>query len=167
VKKIDVDIRELQVGDVALLEEQLKPDDESKFRRRYQEHAAGVIKFLIAWEDGRPIGHGYVRWHPGEPLSYRYPDVPSIGDLAVKEELRSRGVGSNLMDEAEELVGDAGRSLIAIGVDLQNERARSLYERRGYVDSGIKPYRSHWSYVDRRGRFTTRTERILYLIKTL
>jgi ribosomal protein S18 acetylase RimI-like enzyme len=167
MKQLDIDVRELGLNDVGLLEEHMQPDDESKFRRRFQEHAAGVIKFLVAWEDGRPVGHGYVRWNPGEPLSYRYPNVPSIGDLAVKEELRSLGVGSHLMDEAEDLVRQSGHELIAIGVDLQNERALSLYQRRGYVDSGIKPYRSSWSYVDRRGRFKTRTERILYLIKTL
>jgi GNAT superfamily N-acetyltransferase len=167
MRQLDVEIRELRARDVGLLEETLQPDDESKFRRRLQEHAAGVINFLVAWEEGNPIGHGYVRWHPGEPLSFSFPDVPSIGDLAVKEELRSRGVGTRLMEEAEDLVLRAGHPQIAVGVDINNYRARSLYERRGYVESGIKPYRSSWSFVDRRGRFTTRTERILYLIKAL
>jgi GNAT superfamily N-acetyltransferase len=165
--KVDLEVRELAASDVRLLETQLPAEDESKYRRRFQEHLAGMIVFLVAWDEGLPVGHGYVRWRAGEPLNRRFPKVPVIGDLVVKEELRSRGIGTRIMEEAEDVARARGRRRMAIGVDLANTRAQALYQRRGYVDSGIRPFRSSWSFVDRDGQFKTRTERIWYLIKDL
>jgi ribosomal protein S18 acetylase RimI-like enzyme len=54
----------------------------------------------------------------------------------VAVELRSRGIGTQLMGRAEAVVLDRGYRTIVLGVEDFNPRARELYERLGYVAVG-------------------------------
>lgn len=53
--------------------------------------------------------------------------------LAVEEELRGRGVGSVLMDFAEEQARARGLARLSLDVEAKNDGARRFYERRGMV----------------------------------
>ena len=55
-----------------------------------------------------------------------------IGDLVVLEQFRGRGVGRQLMEEAQELARANGVSDLRIGVLGQNETAISLYRSLGF-----------------------------------
>jgi ribosomal protein S18 acetylase RimI-like enzyme len=52
---------------------------------------------------------------------------------AVHREHRSQGIGSRLMQQAEEIVHERGYRAIELGVEDFNPRARAFYERLGYV----------------------------------
>jgi ribosomal protein S18 acetylase RimI-like enzyme len=51
--------------------------------------------------------------------------------LAVDEELRGQGIGSVLMDFAEEHARASGSTRLTLDVEAKNDKARRFYERRG------------------------------------
>ncbi len=63
----------------------------------------------------------------GEPGEYY------IAHLAVLPEYRGRGIGGVLLAWAEAQARAAGRNVVSLRVEIENERARAFYERHGYV----------------------------------
>jgi len=55
-----------------------------------------------------------------------------VDNIYVEPAYRGQGVGSRLLDAAERALGEAGAGVLAISVMAANERARELYEERGY-----------------------------------
>lgn len=55
-----------------------------------------------------------------------------IGNVAVLPEYQGKGIGSQLLARAEEKAREQGFGKIALTVDVENERARSLYARTGF-----------------------------------
>jgi ribosomal protein S18 acetylase RimI-like enzyme len=61
--------------------------------------------------------------------------------LAVSERCRNEGVGSEMMDFAEERAREAGSRRLTLDVDAANEGGRRFYERRGMeVVSSWRPF---------------------------
>ncbi len=71
------------------------------------------------------------------------------------------------MDAAEGLIRQDGYARVGLGVAIDNTRARSLYERRGYRDAGLGRYSIRWIYVDEHRQEQPREEVCVYLIKSL
>ena len=55
-----------------------------------------------------------------------------VSSISVSEQSRGLGVGTRLMNAAEELARESGKNLMSLGVVGQNKDARRLYERLGY-----------------------------------
>jgi GNAT superfamily N-acetyltransferase len=65
-------------------------------------------------------------------------EVCEVDELFVAPSHRGRGLGSALFDAVER--GEIGRTpavAIALGVTRNNQRARRLYERLGFVETGV------------------------------
>lgn len=92
------------------------------------EQAGG--EWLVAWEDGRPVGHAHIDWSA---------DPPALQDVYVAESHRRHGVASKLSEAAEQLLRDRGFAQIGLDVDVENAPARALYEKLGYRESGTPP----------------------------
>lgn len=60
---------------------------------------------------------------------------PYIASIAVAEEFRGKGVGTRLLEFAEDLFRDESKHIF-LCVSSFNERARKLYERYGYAAVG-------------------------------
>lgn len=60
-----------------------------------------------------------------------------IGDLAVDESLRRRGIGRALMTAAEAAAAKRGYRELVIGVLHGNEAAEAAYRTQGYRDLGL------------------------------
>ncbi len=60
-------------------------------------------------------------------------DELRLDGLAVREERRGQGIGSQLLREAARRAGMLGIDVIRLEVVDTNPRARALYEREGYV----------------------------------
>jgi len=122
---------------------------------------AGVTDFLVALVDGVVVGSGELT--AGEPAQLK--------SLAVEAEARGQGVGSAIITAAEAIVAERvglnglGHRLLGWGVGLDNERAAALYERLGYVRSGVVTTTTY-EYVDNFGVTRTATETDEDLVKT-
>jgi len=128
---------------------------------RLDQHARDGSTYLIAWEDGRPVGHAHIAWqrtHVG---------TPEIQDVFVLPERRRRGVATRLTRAAEDEARRRGWDRISLSVsDRGNEPARSLYEGMGYADSGAAPVRVLGA-ITLRGRAVEVDDTLVYLVKSL
>jgi ribosomal protein S18 acetylase RimI-like enzyme len=122
---------------------------------------------MVAWLGLTPVGHVLIRWEPEDPLRSALPGIPAIESLWVKPEHQSQGIGSRLMERAEDVARERGYDRVTLGVGIDNERARRLYDRRGYREAGIERCHVEWPYLDERGEERTGGEICTYLVRTL
>jgi GNAT superfamily N-acetyltransferase len=101
-----------------------------------QRRGGGVL--LVAWLDGQPVGDVYLDCEPAEEPEVRrhLPGVPRLGHLEVPGPFQGRGIGTALVRAAEDTARRLGHERIALGVGLDNPKARRLYARLGYADWG-------------------------------
>lgn len=101
--------------------------------------SAGHTTYLIAWDGDQPLGELVIQWTGcvAPNAAYTYPRAIEINHLHVRKEHRGRGVGTQLMAEAEALITRRGDHQSAVSVDGTNVRAARLYLRLGYARTGI------------------------------
>ncbi|BEL12636.1 hypothetical protein Q0Z83_108270 [Actinoplanes sichuanensis] len=102
--------------------------------RRLAAAADGTETFLVAVDpaEGTVLGTASVRWGGGCDDATR----PLLYGLAVRPELRGRGLGSALIRHVAALVADRGFAEISLEVEAGNEGAIRLYHRLGFVTAG-------------------------------
>ena len=76
---------------------------------------------------------------PLQELEDMVPGTWYVNVLAAYPECRGRGYGSALLEIAEQLAADTGRSGLSIIVSDANDGARRLYERSGYREVASRP----------------------------
>ncbi|CAM3363619.1 GNAT family N-acetyltransferase [Stackebrandtia soli] len=143
------------------------PSVNSFHRERYRLQTEGAATYLIGWAGGVPIGHALIKWDGCADAEVRraHPDCPEINGLVVADELRSRGVGSLLIGEAERWAVSRGRASIGLGVADVNPRARALYERLGYA--GEVGYLDRYTCVDSLGTVHRFADPCVFLVRAL
>jgi ribosomal protein S18 acetylase RimI-like enzyme len=87
-------------------------------------------------------------------------------NLEVHATQRGRGVGTALIESAEEKIRSRGFSRIGVGVADDNPKAARLYARLGYADTGLRA-ESRYMYPDDAGVPQEIVERNILLIKDL
>jgi N-acetylglutamate synthase-like GNAT family acetyltransferase len=92
-------------------------------------------------------------------------DCPELNAITVAPRLRSRGVGTELIREAERRVRARGISRVGLAVGLDNPRARSLYERLGYEAWEHGSFEVSWKVPDDPSR--RESETCIYFLKEL
>jgi ribosomal protein S18 acetylase RimI-like enzyme len=87
----------------------------------------GLTILLAVDGDDRPVGKVHL------DFATRAAERAAVLVAAsVTPPLQGRGIGTELMRAAEDLVCDRGFGTILLGVEDSNPRARRLYERLGY-----------------------------------
>lgn len=95
-------------------------------------------RLFVAEVDGRVVGFAAVlgRVEPEAPdqeqAAHAY-----VSDLVVLPGFRSRGIGRQLLDQAEALAREVGTTRLEIGVLSKNPEAARLYRDFGFVDFRI------------------------------
>jgi GNAT superfamily N-acetyltransferase len=113
---------------------------ESQFIRYVQEEQAGQRVNLLAEVDGHFAGYVTVVWASDYP-PFLAAGIPEIVDFNVLIKYRRQGIGTTLMDAAEEVAGQRS-PLVGLGVCLHVDygAAQVLYVKRGYVPDGRGVY---------------------------
>jgi putative acetyltransferase len=102
-----------------------------EMRKRYRSSWTPQSASIVAVAEGRVIGNlGVAR--ESHPVTRH---VASLGML-VAGDWRSRGVGSALLAEAFRWARWAGVEKLALTVYPENDRARRLYQKFGFVEEG-------------------------------
>jgi len=158
-----------RAADVALLDEFIgSPGAVSSHARRFARQGTGGGTYLVAWIDGRPVGHAEVIWDGCAAPEVRaaLPGCPELSGLGVRPpELRSRGIGGALIRRAEELAREHGRTVLGLGVAADNPRAADRYARLGY--RRLTDYVDRWSYEDCDGVIRECVDPCTFLTKEL
>jgi ribosomal protein S18 acetylase RimI-like enzyme len=107
--------------------------------------ASGNSTFLLAEEDGRPVG--FLEATGGTFRRNRHVVHLVVG---VLKEHAGRGIGSALMAEAERWARERGTRRLELTVQTHNRAARALYEKMGFAVEGTRKDAVHveGSYVD-------------------
>jgi GNAT superfamily N-acetyltransferase len=105
------------------------------YQRYLAEQDAGQRLVWVA-EDEDPLGYVCVLWRSDYP-PFRNAHVPEIVDFNVLPAYRRRGVGTALMDAAEDMVARRGdRAGLGCGLYADYGPALLLYLSRGYLPDG-------------------------------
>jgi len=101
-----------------------------------------VGKFLLAESEHRLLGSVYIE--PGHPDSNRTSaesqERAYLGLLAVDPSLQQSGLGSMLMEAAEDHCRALGLKFMDIKVVHLREELFGFYRKRGYVDTGTSDF---------------------------
>ena len=123
--------------------------DERRFLAPTAADAAGYAQFLgaqlgdddsivmIAEQRGHLVGYVYAAV---EPLSWKdlRDECGFIHDLLVTDAARGHGAGEGLLNAAIQWLQQRGMPRVVLGTAAQNERARRLFERRGFRPTMIE-----------------------------
>jgi GNAT superfamily N-acetyltransferase len=92
---------------------------------------------FVADDDGKIIGYAYAAL---EPLSWKELRGPAgfVHDLAVDENSRRKGVGTQLMKAAMDWLRDRGAPRVILGTAALNQAAHALFHRLGFRDTMIE-----------------------------
>jgi GNAT superfamily N-acetyltransferase len=109
----------------------------SQYEHYLQEQEAGRRIVLVAFVDAAFAGYLNVVWESAY-LPFREENIPEIQDFNVLPPLRQQGIGTRLMEAAEQQIVGRGFSVMGIGVGMTPDygAAQRLYVRRGYVPDG-------------------------------
>ena len=131
-----ITVRPIVPGDVEPLARHVKPTPLlHTARSELQRH--GRALYLIALDDTVPLGHALLKFPPLGSEHPRLNGVPEVEDLYVAEGVRSNGIGTRLLNEAEERALAHGYTRTGLAVGVENTRAQQLYERTGYTDASL------------------------------
>ncbi len=112
----------------------------SQYKRYAAEQRAGERVVLVALWAGTFAGYLTIVWRSHYP-PFAQANIPEVVDFNVLPVYRRRGIGTRLMDEAEQRIRE--RSTVAgIGVGLYADYgpAQRMYVLRGYVPDGRGVY---------------------------
>ena len=112
-------------------------ESRSLFNRR-DFNRRGILKFcarpdpnrryVIALIDGAMAGYFFfLDWNTS---------IPELG-IAVRDDLRSMGLGTHLLSLAKQSAVDAGKGGLQLTTHVANLRAQTLYETAGFVNKGV------------------------------
>ena len=96
----------------------------------------GII--LIAKEDDKILAMVNLLFTESTALGSK---VALLEDMIVLSSSRGRGIGSQLIDYAISEAKKAGCKRITLLTDIENTKAQSFYQKKGFVKSKMTPYR--------------------------
>ena len=155
-------VRAAQQHDLRALEWHGGRDLRSFYQEVWEKHGAQELLYLVADFNDFPVGQVLIVWS-GKPSHPHFPDVQS---LRVHPAFRGLGIGSRLIEAAEQCARERGFEQLGLSVSVENPKARRLYERCGYALRG-EPYLDEWSYCNAREEAITLSEIVIDLVKPL
>ncbi|MBI3947019.1 MAG: GNAT family N-acetyltransferase [Armatimonadetes bacterium] len=133
--RVRVTIRAAEEMDIHTID-CLRPDERQRARRRLDSQTEGRVVYILAVINNLPVGAALLNWRS----TTRVTDGPGIEDLYVIPQLRGLRIGTHLLRACETLARQAAYHQMSLAVNPDdNWRARHLYERMGYRETGAPP----------------------------
>ena len=138
----------------------------AQYQRYLGEQKTGSRVCLVAIADGQFAGYVTVNWAPTYP-GFATRKIPEIQDLNVLPGFRRRGIGTRLLDRAEEEIAQrCGMAGIGVGLHPGYNQAQRLYVKRGYIPDGRGvTYRDR--YVEEGTQVVLDDDLVLHFTKSL
>ena len=136
----DVLIRDLRESDARVItDEEIAQGWEAsidKYLLRLRDQAEGRSVSLAAEYQGNIAG--YINIYPDSKWgAFANQGLPEIVDFGVLEKYRRHGIGSRLMDAAEQIASNyADTVYLGVGLHSGYGSAQRMYVRRGYLPDG-------------------------------
>lgn len=119
----------------------------------------GEVKYLAVRDpSGYPVCIGAIDFTTKN-------NIGTIWQLATHPELRSLGLGSRLIAEAELYIKQHRLNFAELGVEADNPRAQALYARLGYQPSGKE--QESWDEMDEHGHTVTHHAEVILMRKVM
>ena len=162
-----IEIKLCSENDLALLNKAIP--EPGYHEKRFEQQQAGKSSYLIAWQNGVPVGHLNLKWEgSGTQVSQYLSGTPELNAIGVwPPSMRSKGIGRQLIAQAEAMAKEKGFKQVALAVALDNPRAKELYEKNGYKDWGHGEYFDRWTEKDSKGNEIQHDDPCYYLVKKL
>ena len=136
----EMQIRALEAADCSVISEAFRAQGWDKPEEQYRKYLRlqneGVRDILVAEVKSSFAGYLTIRWQSGyDP--FRELGIPEIVDFNVLRKFQRKGVGTALMDEAEQIIAKVSPLAgIGFGVTQDYGAAQILYIKRGYIPDG-------------------------------
>jgi GNAT superfamily N-acetyltransferase len=117
----------------------------AQYERYFKENLKGARVTLVALLDEQIVGYTNVVWRP-QYAPFRRQDIPEINDMNVVAGMRQRGIGAAMIEAAEAIARQQGKSVMGIGVGVTPDYAiaQRLYPKLGYVHDGRRVRDDEW-----------------------
>lgn len=107
---------------------------EEKYKTRLADDRAGKSIALVAEYEGQVAGYINIYLNAIEVDGKRYDELVDFG---VLEKFRRRGIGTILMDTAEQIVSETGDTVyLEVGLHNGYGAAQRMYVKLGYIPDG-------------------------------
>ena len=116
-----------------------------QYEQYWQENVHSQRVTLIAEFEGCIVGYTNIVWQ-SDYESFRSQGIPEISDMNVVAHLRRNGIGTKMVEAAEQVVRQNGKLVIGIGVGATPDYgiAQQLYPKLGYVSDGTGIHTDEW-----------------------
>jgi len=167
---MNVIIRQINEKDSEMIAAAFKEQGWNKTVGQYEnyivEQKNGERVTLVAELDGMFAGYVNVIWNSYYPY-FNEEHIPEINDFNVLIKYQRLGIGSKLMDKAEEIISQRS-SIAGIGVGLFSDygKAQVLYVKRGYIPDGKGIYNGE-RYINYGDSIVIDDDIVLYFKKKL
>ena len=137
---MNLHIRLLDAGDIQPIADAFQTlgwnKPASRYERYLSEQQSGDRVVFVAFENNIFAGYVTLNWLAEYP-PFRDKNIPEIRDFNVLPQFRRRGIGTRLMEAAEQTVAQRLPVVgLGVGLDPDYGAAQRLYVRQGYIPDG-------------------------------
>lgn len=167
--ELQVLIRSVEDKDVTSLEQHMNNGPLEKHRGRYTNQMQGEVTYLAALLNEIPVGHVLIKWNgtKDKAVATHISNCPDLEDLFVEYDYRNNGMAKKMLHHCGILARQKGFERLGLGVGIENEAAKMLYQKLGFQDSGVGEYQVGGTYMAENGTTCSWTETCVYLIKLI
>jgi ribosomal protein S18 acetylase RimI-like enzyme len=155
-----VSVRPLERDELDAVVATLRARPAEKHVDRFAQQGRGDLVYFMAWDGELPVGHAILRRRGRS-------GYPQLEDLWVVPARRGVGIGTALLEAVERAAADERAEALGLAVAVENEGARRLYRRHGYVQTEQPPFLLTYTAFGDDGVPTPVNELSLYLMKRL
>lgn len=134
---------------------------------RLRDAEGKYLRYLVTEYKEQIVGFGLLVFKQ-PPTWPKVEKLPQMLDIFIKEDFRSRGIGTFLIRTMENMIMKKNYKELFVQVEPKNNaQAYNLYLRLGYKPLQTEPREDRWSYTDSSGEVHQGVEFVIDMKKML